>query len=217
MDRLGLVSVPSTSDVGRMRYVPNVLTIIRLCLVPVFILAMVQAGGQTLTAGLIFLAAAFTDFLDGFLARKTGSLSMFGKIVDPLADRLLVGSAAILLSIYDERVPPWTWAVVIGRDVLVAIGFFLTRRKTVPDVTLLGKAGTALMMAGLAWLLLLPESQVWPAWLFWIGVALSVAAFVQYFIKYRWVLGSESAMADKSQPMPPVYSGDDDSLGEHDG
>lgn len=211
------MSVPVTPNMGKLRFLPNVLTIIRLCLVPVFIVAMVEAGGQSLTAGLIFLAAAFTDFLDGYLARRTGSLSMFGKIIDPLADRLLVGSAAILLSIYDDRVPPWTWAVVIGRDVLVAIGFILTRRKTVPDVTMLGKAGTALMMTGLAFLLLLSESQVWPAWLLWAGVALSVAAFIQYFIKYRWVLGSESAPADKSQPMPPVYSGDDDSLGEHDG
>lgn len=185
------------------RNLPNVLTTLRLVAVPVFIALMVAGEGATLAAGLLFLAASFTDFFDGWLARRFRVMSQYGKVVDPLADRLLVNSAVLLLCFYDSR---WfggsgrllgpEFLVVIARDALAMYGYTRVREHTMVDVTRLGKWGMALMMAGLTWLLLLPEAT-WPLWPFWLGLAISVVVLLQYIHRYWWVLrGSAAATRD---------------------
>lgn len=181
------------------RNLPNVLTTLRLAAVPVFIALMVVYEGPSLGAGLLFFAAAFTDFFDGFLARRFHVMSQFGKVVDPLADRLLVNSAVILLCFYDSR---WfggggrllgpEFLVVIARDAVATYGYSRVRSFTIPDVTRLGKWGMALMMAGLTWLLLLPD-QVWPLWPFELGLAISVVVLAQYLRRYGWVLSDQAS------------------------
>ncbi len=185
------------------RNLPNVLTTLRLLAVPVFIALMVVGEGATLAAGLLFLAASFTDFFDGWLARRFRVMSQYGKVVDPLADRLLVNSAVLLLCFYDSR---WfdgggrllgpEFLVVIGRDALAMYGYSRVREVTMVDVTRLGKWGMALMMAGLTWLLLLPDA-IWPLWPFWAGLVISVLVLMQYVRRYGWVL---SAGADATDP-----------------
>lgn len=170
------------------------LTTLRLAAVPVLIVLMVVHEGASPAAGLLFLAAAVTDFFDGFLARRFRVMSQYGKLVDPLADRLLVNSAVLLLCYYDSR---WfggggrllgpEFLVVIARDALAIYGYVRVRSFAIPDVTFLGKLGMALMMAGLASLLLLPE-HTWPLWPFEVGLVLSVAVLVQYVRRYGWVL-----------------------------
>jgi CDP-diacylglycerol--glycerol-3-phosphate 3-phosphatidyltransferase len=176
-----------------LRSLPNLLTSIRLAAVPVFIWLMIRAEGASLAAGLVFLAAACTDFFDGFLARRLRVMSQFGKIVDPLADRLLVNSA-VLLCVYDStwfgndgRLLGVEFLVVVGRDLLAAWGYLRVRSFTIPDVTRLGKWGMALMMAGLTWLLLLPE-ETWPLWPFEVGLLISIVVLGQYVRRYGWVL-----------------------------
>lgn len=179
-----------------LRNLPNVLTTLRLLAVPVFIVLVVRGEGATLAAGLLFLAASFTDFLDGWLARRFRVMSQYGKVVDPLADRLLVNSAVLLLCFYDSR---WfdggdgrlfgpEFLVVIARDLLAIYGYARVREHTMVDVTRLGKWGMALMMAGLTWLLLLPDAT-WPVWPFELGLAISVVVLFQYMRRYGWVLG----------------------------
>lgn len=174
------------------RSIPNTLTILRLVAVPVLIAVMVAERGASLAAGLIFLAASFTDFFDGFLARRLRVMSQFGKVVDPIADRLLVNSAVVLLCVFDSR---WVsgsgrllgpeFLVVVARDAAALYGYSRIRHHVLPDVTRLGKWGMASMMAGLTWLLLLP-SATWPTWPFEAGLMLSVVVMVHYFRRFVW-------------------------------
>ena len=136
--------IVAARDSRILRQIPNALTLGRLCCVPVFIALMVLGGGSSLAAGLVFLAAAMTDFLDGQLARRLGVMSQFGKIADPLADRLLVNSAVIMLCFHDSRLFGWEWIVVVLRDAAALYGYSRLRQHLlVPDVTFTGKLGMA--------------------------------------------------------------------------
>ncbi|MCW2928136.1 MAG: CDP-diacylglycerol/glycerol-3-phosphate 3-phosphatidyltransferase [Thermoleophilia bacterium] len=181
------------------RNLPNVLTSLRLAAVPIFIVLMVVEEGPSVVAGALFFGAAFTDFFDGFLARRFHVMSQFGKVVDPLADRLLVNSAVLLLCFYDSR---WSggggrlmgpeFLIVFARDLPAIYGYSKVREFTMVDVTQLGKWGMALMMAGITWLLLLPDAT-WPVWPFEAGLIVSVVVFVQYFRRYGWMLRRSTA------------------------
>lgn len=190
----------AAADRPLVRNIPNALTLARLAVVPLFIGLLYEHEGTTLAAGLLFTAAAFTDFVDGWFARRFGVMSQFGKVVDPLADRLLVNAAAIMLAIYDERVIGWEFVVVVLRDIVAIYGFYRLSHYVLPDVSVLGKWGMFLMMAGLAWLLMLPAA-LWPLWLFWIGLAISVIVMGHYVWRYRWALGSRP---DVYSPAPPA-------------
>src|SRR3954469_16306203 len=119
---------------------PNALTIGRLLLIPVFVALMVQAGDSlSWPAGILFAVAGATDQIDGFLARRWRVESRFGKIADPLADRLLI-EASVTLRVAAGRLP-WAGLVVIGaRDLLLLVGWqVLTPRGVDIDVNVLGK------------------------------------------------------------------------------
>src|SRR5919197_633761 len=94
---------------------PNALTVVRLGLIPLFVVFVVQAGGdRSWAAGGVFGAAAITDQVDGWLARRWRVESNFGKLADPLADRLMIDAAIILLVVYDRL--PWpAIAILVGR------------------------------------------------------------------------------------------------------
>jgi len=122
---------------------PNALTVARLLLIPLFVALMVKAGdAHTWPAGIIFGVAGVTDQVDGFLARRWHVESRFGKIADPLADRLMIDAAVILLVAYDRL--PWAGlAVIVARDLLLLVGWrILAPRGIDLDVNLLGKAAT---------------------------------------------------------------------------
>src|ERR671930_2066944 len=99
--------------------IPNILTVARLILIPVFVaLVLISDGGHSWAAAIVFGAAAVTDQVDGWLARRWRVESEFGKIVDPLADRLMIDAAVILLWLADRL--PWpALAVIIARDALL--------------------------------------------------------------------------------------------------
>src|SRR3954467_13414616 len=110
---------------------PNALTLARLSLIPIFVVLMVQAGDSpSWPAGIVFAVAGVTDQVDGFLARRWHVESEFGKIADPLADRLMIDAAVILLFAYDRL--PWAGLVVIlVRDVLLLFGAGVLRGRKV--------------------------------------------------------------------------------------
>src|SRR5581483_8055561 len=117
---------------------PNALTIARLGLVPVFAVLMVQAGDtHSWPAGILFGVAGVTDQIDGFLARRWRVESRFGKIADPLADRLMIDAAVILLVAYGRL--PWAGlAVTAARDLLLLGGWRLLAPRGIDlDVNLL--------------------------------------------------------------------------------
>ncbi|HEY3543838.1 MAG TPA: CDP-alcohol phosphatidyltransferase family protein [Gaiellaceae bacterium] len=160
---------------------PNALTLSRLVLIPIFVALMVAAGdAPSWPAGLVFGVAGVTDQVDGFLARAWHVESRFGKIADPLADRLMIDAAVILLVAYGRL--PWAGLVVIGaRDVLLLVGWrVLAPRGIDLDVNLLGKAATWLLYAAVFLRIVTHDHTSWPLWLFWIGLGGAVLAAMFY-------------------------------------
>jgi CDP-diacylglycerol--glycerol-3-phosphate 3-phosphatidyltransferase len=164
-----------------LQQLPNALTVGRLILIPVFVALMLSAdGGHSWPAGIVFGVAGVTDQIDGFLARRWRVESEFGRLWDPLADRLMIDAAVILLFVADHM--PWVGLVVIlGRDLLLLAGY----KATAPEgyelnVNIVGKAATWLLYAGIGFLIVTPRSTHWPYWIFWTGLALAVVAGVMY-------------------------------------
>jgi CDP-diacylglycerol--glycerol-3-phosphate 3-phosphatidyltransferase len=169
-----------------LRQLPNALTVARLCLIPIFIALMLAAeGGHSWPAGIVFGVAGVTDQVDGFLARRWRVESDFGRIADPLADRLMIDAAVILLFIADHM--PWAGlVVVIGRDLVLMLGYkAIAPQGYELQVNLLGKAATWLLYAGVGFLIVTHRSTHWPYWIFWTGLALAVAAGAVYAASAR--------------------------------
>ncbi len=123
--------------------VPNILTIIRVILVPVFIICFFQNEYVALA---VFIIASFTDFLDGNLARKNGQVTNFGKFMDPLADKLLVTSALICF-VQVGQIPAWAAIIVVGRDLAVdGLRMLAASRSIVMAAGWSGKIKTAVTM-----------------------------------------------------------------------
>ncbi|WP_031542298.1 CDP-diacylglycerol--glycerol-3-phosphate 3-phosphatidyltransferase [Mesoplasma photuris] len=148
---------------------PNILTLVRLALVPVVIVLIlvshyaemptfkwVLGEGQFklpilwLVAGLVFVLASFTDFLDGYLARKNNQVTDFGKFFDPIADKLLVNSVLILFAT-TGMLPVWMTLVLILRDILVDfIRMILSKKGVTLAAGMGGKLKTTFQMIGLS-------------------------------------------------------------------
>lgn len=164
--------------------VANQITLVRIVLIPVFVVfavyysASVRAGAAEewlrWAAVAVFVMAAVSDGLDGWIARRFNQRSALGVVLDPIADKGLLLAAIITLSLYPWPVslPLWFPVLVIARDAVILVGCGLLKFFT-GDVevrpSLLGKVATALQMAAVAWVLLqIPEQQwvVWAAGLF---------------------------------------------------
>ena len=174
-----------------LQQLPNALTIARLILIPVFVVLMLAAeGGHSWPAGIVFGVAGITDQIDGYLARRWRVESDFGRVWDPLADRLMIDAAVILLFIADHM--PWPGLVVIlGRDLLLLVGYKVVAPEGYElKVNVVGKAATWLLYAGVGFLLVTHRATDWPYWVFWTGLALAVvAALVYAFSAWRGVRG----------------------------
>jgi len=160
---------------------PNALTLGRLALIPVFVALMIHAGDtHSWPAGILFGVAGATDQVDGFLARRWHVESRFGKIADPLADRLMIDAAVILLVVYGRL--PWAGLVVIAaRDLLLLVGWrALAPRGVELEVNLLGKAATWVLYAAIGFRIVTHDATSWPLWLFWIGLGGALAATLLY-------------------------------------
>ncbi len=160
---------------------PNVLTVARLALIPVFVVLLATAdGGHSWAAGIVFAVAGVTDQVDGWLARRWHAESEFGKYADPLADRLMIDAAVILLWLADRL--PWpALAVILARDSLLVGGTrFAVAHGYDFSVNLLGKVATWLLYASVAFVIVTREGTDWPLALFWSGLALAVVAGIAY-------------------------------------
>ncbi len=160
---------------------PNALTMGRLLLVPVFVVvgwvgySRPDAGWQA-WAALVFLVAAVTDFIDGELARRTGQVTSVGKILDPIADKALTGSALVLLSWFD-MLPWWVTVVVLGREIGVTLLRFWVIRHGVMAASRGGKLKTALQILAIT-LFLLPLASGGRAVAEWVMAAAVVVTLV---------------------------------------
>jgi CDP-diacylglycerol--glycerol-3-phosphate 3-phosphatidyltransferase len=165
--------------------IPNVLTICRLILVPVYVVLILSSdGGHSWPAAIVFGIAAVTDQIDGWLARRWRVESEFGKVADPLADRLMIDAAVILL--WHAGRLPWIALAIPARDLALIAGYKLVvGRGYELAVNLAGKAATWLLYASLAFVMVTREGTDWPLWIFWAGVVLAAASLAGYLLKAR--------------------------------
>jgi CDP-diacylglycerol--glycerol-3-phosphate 3-phosphatidyltransferase len=160
---------------------PNAITIARFAMIPVFVVLYARAtNGHDWTAGILFGAAGVSDQIDGWLARRWKVESEFGKYADPLADRLMIDAAVIMLVIAD-RLPWAALAVIVARDALLLAGTkFVLPRGYEFSVSFLGKAATWVLYAGVGFLLVSNPHTAWPGYVFWTGLGMAVGAGVLY-------------------------------------
>jgi CDP-diacylglycerol--glycerol-3-phosphate 3-phosphatidyltransferase len=164
---------------------PNALTLVRLALIPVFVaLVLSSDAGHSWPAAIVFGVAGVTDQVDGYLARRWRVESQFGKVADPLADRLMIDAAVILLWHADRL--PWIALVIPARDLLLLAGYRLVMERGYEfAVNLAGKVATWLLYAALGFVMVTHEGDDWPLWIFWAGVALAGLAMAGYLFKAR--------------------------------
>jgi CDP-diacylglycerol--glycerol-3-phosphate 3-phosphatidyltransferase len=131
---------------------PNMITIFRILLVPVLFLLLFFSPGklQSFFAGLVFSVASISDCVDGYLARRMNLVTDFGKFLDPLADKLLVGVALIMM-IPLGRVPLWIVAIILGREVMVTLLRVISLKKgnKVIEASMTGKYKTGFQIAAI--------------------------------------------------------------------
>lgn len=163
--------------------IPNTITTIRILIIPGFVTALVY--NRLRYALLLFVIASLSDALDGLLARMTNQQTKLGAFLDPLADKILLITSFILLSVYGW-LPRWLTITVISRDIIVVLGWVLLYlvydiTKVKPTVT--GKAAIASQSVLIAYVLLsINFSQVPspPRWVFWTVAALTTMSGLQY-------------------------------------
>ncbi len=173
------------------RHVPNALTIARFAAIPVFAWLYLRAGdGAAWGAGLFFAGAALTDQIDGYLARRWDVHSAFGRVADPLADRLMIGAAVVLMWA-SGRIPLLAAVIVLARDLLLVLGYkLLAPHGFELEVTFLGKLATWVLYAALGFVLVTQEGTAWPLVILWIGIGLSLVAAVQYLVQAKAALSA---------------------------
>jgi CDP-diacylglycerol--glycerol-3-phosphate 3-phosphatidyltransferase len=175
---------------------PNSLTLFRVVAVPLLILLMLFDNRICgIIAALIFSAAAITDYYDGYVARRYGLVSNLGKVLDPLADKLLISSAFIML-ISLGRVPAWAVCIILGRELAVTgLRNVIAAHGQDVSASMLGKYKTGFQIAAVIPLLIHfkyfgLDFQAIGTVLFWIAVAITVWSGADYFIRFqKYILG----------------------------
>jgi CDP-diacylglycerol--glycerol-3-phosphate 3-phosphatidyltransferase len=165
--------------------IPNALTVLRLVLIPVFVaLLLTSDGGHSWPAAIVFGVAGVSDQIDGWLARRWHVESSFGKIADPLADRLMI-AAAVLLLWHADRLP-WVALALPARDLALVAGYKLVVERGYDfSVNLAGKVATWLLYASLAFVMVTRKGTDWPLWVFWAGFVLAGVSLAGYLLKAR--------------------------------
>jgi CDP-diacylglycerol--glycerol-3-phosphate 3-phosphatidyltransferase len=166
----------------------NVLTAVRLVMIPVFVLLTVASGMTDprlrVAACVAFSLAAATDFIDGWIARTWDLVTSFGKVADPIADKALTGTALILLSAY-HRLPWWVTLVILVREIGVTALRFWVMRHGVIAASRGGKVKTALQSVAIGWYLApFPSSlAALGPWLMAAAVLVTVVTGVDYVVR----------------------------------
>ena len=190
---------------------PNVLTLLRILLVPVLVVALLdETANGDLLAAIVFALASVTDAMDGYLARTRNSITTFGKLMDPIADKLLIIAALVAL-VSLHRLAGWVAMVIIARELTVTVTRMqATQHGVVIAANLWGKAKTIVQVAAIFFLIAVGEpSPSWVDGLVYGMVAITIVSGVDYFFGLRRVLreaearGAEAAAAASAAKRGP--------------
>ncbi|MET0602324.1 MAG: CDP-diacylglycerol--glycerol-3-phosphate 3-phosphatidyltransferase [Baekduia sp.] len=167
---------------------PNVLTVVRILLVPVLVVALLGEAGNDLLAALVFAAASATDALDGYLARSRNAITSFGKLMDPVADKLLV-IAALFALVSLDRLQAWIAMVIVTRELAVTVTrMAATAQGVIIPAAGLGKIKTMVQVAAIFFLIAFDPTPLWVDLLVYAAVAVTVVSGVDYFFGLRRML-----------------------------
>jgi CDP-diacylglycerol---glycerol-3-phosphate 3-phosphatidyltransferase len=183
--------------------VPNVLTMVRILLVPVLVVALLEKSGSgDLLAAIVFSLASLTDAIDGYLARSRNWVTSFGKLMDPVADKLLIVAALVAL-VSLGRLEAWVAMVIIAREFAVtALRVAVATQGVVIAASPWGKIKTAVQVAMVICLIAVHGRPVWLSALIYLTVAVTVLSGADYFFGLRRGLSARSAQgARPSQPQ----------------
>ena len=166
---------------------PNVLTVLRILLVPVLVAALLveTPNGDTIAA-IVFALAAITDGLDGYIARSRRTITTFGKVMDPIADKLLIAAALIAL-VDKNRVAAWVAMVIIAREFAVSsLRVYAAAEGAIIPASILGKLKTVTQVAAVMALIAAPNADAtWVQALVYLTVVATVVSGVDYFLNVR--------------------------------
>lgn len=171
---------------------PNKLTLLRVLLVPVFMIFMLteSISYARYIAAALFVLAFCTDWLDGYLARKNGQVTNFGKIMDPLADKLLVTAALVCLNVTGE-VSAWVTVIITAREFLVSgIRIAAASEGNVIAASMWGKVKTMWQFIALT-LALFVGANLWIDLAVWMAAALTILSGTDYLVKNRKYLSMQ--------------------------
>ena len=166
---------------------PNALTLIRILLVPVLVVALtVETPGGSTIAAIVFAIAALTDGLDGYIARTRQSVTTFGKVMDPVADKLMIAAALIPLVSLD-RLEPWVAMVIIAREFAVSgLRIAAGQQGVVIPASSLGRVKTVVQVVAVLALIAAPQHEaVWVQALVYAMVVATVVSGADYFLGFR--------------------------------
>src|SRR3954463_1064691 len=169
--------------------VPNVLTLIRILLVPVLVVALLdQTSDGDVFAAVVFALASFTDAIDGYIARSRNAITTFGKLMDPVADKLLIVAALFSLVSLD-RLPAWIAMVIVARELAVTVTrMAATAQGVVVPAAGWGKIKTMVQVAAIFFLIAFDPTPVWVDVLVYVAVAVTIVSGVDYFFGLRRML-----------------------------
>ncbi|MBI4661986.1 MAG: CDP-alcohol phosphatidyltransferase family protein [Verrucomicrobia bacterium] len=190
----------------------NKITILRILTIPFFIVQVlyyIDNGGEShrWLAFASFLIAAICDGVDGYIARRFNQRSELGAILDPLADKLLLASAIVVLSLHNEprlaRIPLWLTAMILGRDVILTLGLAVihyTCGKVTVRPILIGKAATVFQMVTVSWILLKWDAASLRIWFLGAGVCTGISGLFYIWEGVRQLSASPTSAASPDQP-----------------
>jgi CDP-diacylglycerol--glycerol-3-phosphate 3-phosphatidyltransferase len=183
--------------------VPNALTVIRILLVPVLVVALLgKTSSGDLLAAFVFAIASLTDAIDGYLARSRNSVTTFGKLMDPIADKLLIVAALIAL-VSLSRLEPWVAMVIISREIAVTVlRAAAGAQGTVIVANTLGKLKTALQVAMVMVLIAVGSGPLPVQLLVYATVLVTVLSGLDYFFGLRRQAHPSGAGATSSPEHP---------------
>jgi CDP-diacylglycerol--glycerol-3-phosphate 3-phosphatidyltransferase len=177
---------------------PNLLTVLRIMLVPVLVVALLgnTPGGDVLAA-IVFAAASATDFVDGYLARSRNSVTTFGKLMDPLADKLLIVAALIsLVSLH--RLAAWVAMVIITRELAVTVlRMGASQAGVIIPASNFGKLKTCLQIATILLIIAVHDKPSWVTGLLYVTVLVTVLSGLDFFFGLRRRMAQLDAQAGR--------------------
>ena len=194
-----------------MANLPNILTSIRILLVPILVVVLLtKFDGKEFVGLALFLLAALTDFLDGYFARRFNLVTRFGQLLDPAADKILIAAAFVSLVELDSSVTPsWMVVAILAREFAVnALRSHAAAEQVVIPAGLSGKIKTGAQIVAISLLIIYNKlgefSHLAPISL-WVAVIVTLYSGVDYFARYwRRLNASAGGQRPPAPPQPPV-------------